>query len=633
MVVLHNVPLTTKSHLQIVNETNCTVITSPESAKYGNTCFEVVNESNNMRFLLRAKDEAQRTKWVDLLMSEINGAPPSIQIPQAENDADDKFDGNVLSARTISSMVDRLSITETELSSEQRKRFFTFKQQRMFITNLTNICERLRFQDRTLRKFFLQRDMKNLRVPPLVSIPLSNSIDPYNCILRALPVEGHAFSTKARVPALMFFEVQEHSRGTDVATFLGCEIEKYAESEIVVPGMELINVHDNEELSDVDRYSEVRGFDSPEDATIVEKMSSRLRDSVNVTNGDSVWKDEGTGMARLAEHNRVATPSVGDESSAPSPYHTQNSQQSLVNVDLEGKNSIMGETFAEKAERVRLKSPYGHLPGWKLDGLIAKSNDDVRQEVFVMQLITYYQNAFADAKLSAWLFTYKILSTSKSTGLIQLIPNAISLDGLKKKERYPGSLLEYFKLTYGGPEKSTTTPSYKAAVSAFLTSMAGYSVVTYLLAIKDRHNGNVMLDTAGHIIHIDFGFVFGLAPGKQFSMEKAPWKLTREMAQVMGGPSSPEFAEYVKMCVQALLVARKHAAQVVAMMEIMMFHSNYPAFKYNAHAIADFKARLFLDLPDKDVEAQVRRLVNRSYDSLGARMYDDFQLATNGIHV
>ena len=32
-------------------------------------------------------------------------------------------------------------------------------------------------------------------------------------------------------------------------------------------------------------------------------------------------------------------------------------------------------------ERLRSASPYGHLPGWKVDGLIAKSNDDLRQEV------------------------------------------------------------------------------------------------------------------------------------------------------------------------------------------------------------------------------------------------------------
>jgi phosphatidylinositol kinase/protein kinase (PI-3 family) len=41
-----------------------------------------------------------------------------------------------------------------------------------------------------------------------------------------------------------------------------------------------------------------------------------------------------------------------------------------------------------------------------------------------------------------------------------------------------------------------------------------------------------MIDSSGHLIHIDFGFVFGLAPGKQFSMETAPWKLTEEMVEV-----------------------------------------------------------------------------------------------------
>jgi phosphatidylinositol kinase/protein kinase (PI-3 family) len=107
-------------------------------------------------------------------------------------------------------------------------------------------------------------------------------------------------------------------------------------------------------------------------------------------------------------------------------------------------------------------------------------------------------------------------------------------------------MLTYLFKTFGDPEGEP----YKAAIEAFARSLAAYSIFCYIFQLKDRHNGNMLIDNEGHIIHIDFGFMLSNSPGSM-GFEAAPFKLTMDYVEVLGGTQSESFELYKKLCKQA----------------------------------------------------------------------------------
>lgn len=77
--------------------------------------------------------------------------------------------------------------------------------------------------------------------------------------------------------------------------------------------------------------------------------------------------------------------------------------------------------------------------------------------------------------------------------------------------------------------------NFEKAIMNFLESLAGYSLIQYLFQIKDRHNNNILIDREGHIIHIDFSFMFASSPGG-IKFERAPFKLVQDYVDIMEGP-------------------------------------------------------------------------------------------------
>ena len=126
--------------------------------------------------------------------------------------------------------------------------------------------------------------------------------------------------------------------------------------------------------------------------------------------------------------------------------------------------------------------------------------------------------------------------------------------------------------------------------------------MSYLVQVKDRHNGNILLDNEGHLIHIDYGFILSTSP-KNLGFESSPFKLTPEFVdvsilvttqcsefekmskatrkfnlqinlrtflfQVMGGQDSDMYKYFKMLILQGLIAARKHSDRIISLVDIM----------------------------------------------------------------
>ena len=268
-------------------------------------------------------------------------------------------------------------------------------------------------------------------------------------------------------------------------------------------------------------------------------------------------------------------------------------------------------------------------PVWDLRCFIVKSNDDLRQEVCCLQLMNLCQEIFVDCGLANQLVLkpYRIISTSSNTGIVEVLRDTMSLDGLKKTNGFT-TLAAYFKTVYGASSETLSR-----AKRNFAASLAAYSLFTYILMVKDRHNGNILIDTDGHVIHIDFGFLLSIAPGGSFSLETAPFKLTEEMVEVLGGLESQLFGEFVKSFTSGFLALRANAENIISSLQVLSLNSPFPCFsgKDSALIMEKLKQRFRCDLGVKETVQHCLDLIIASYGHLGTRQYDMFQWATNGI--
>lgn len=287
--------------------------------------------------------------------------------------------------------------------------------------------------------------------------------------------------------------------------------------------------------------------------------------------------------------------------------------------------TLFGDKWSKSIDEQRNKSPYGAFPTYTLKSFIAKSNDDLRQEHLAMQLIKTFDTIFKQANIPLRLHPYEILITSSSSGVIEYIPNTISLDFLKKNIPQDWNLNLFYRKFFN--------ENFEEAQKNFAESLAAYSLVSYLIDIKDRHNGNILIDINGNIIHIDFGFILGISPGN-LRFESAPFKLTNEYVDILDGVNSGMFQYFKSLLTRGFIEVKKHYERLSQIVEIIAKgQSDLPCFTgRKAEAVMnDFKSRFHLDKGEYEYFDIVEELVKESIGNWRTVQYDYFQKLTNDI--
>jgi len=513
---------------------------------------------------------------------------------------------------------DKLKNEEMERYLYKQRRCTFFTAQLELVDFLEELADSLKLEAPESRRQILRKNLKhaNMVVPSGLYFPVTlHSSDFHTSVLRIIPESGQLLDSKGKVPFLFHYEVKKHSyprfanRICDqlqkgLSPFFGKSSFSREKSPVSMPlsplkiGRSVSNSNNN--------LSPSRG------SNLIATKIERDRDL-----GRHLEKIICADVGVQEKRQKVSSPK----------------RKNVSHKKWERKiKSPFPKNWEDLVEKYREKSAFYPLLGWnqwKVEGLIFKAGDDLRQEALAMQFICLFQTIFKDAKLPIQLLPYTIQVVSPFSGFVEIVKNAVSLSELKKKVDGYTTLAAFWE-DYFGPRGSN---SYEEALTNFVESLVGYSLVCYFLQVKDRHNGNILLDNSGRICHIDYGFMLSNSPGGNMLFETAPFKFQEDFITLLGGEEHFEkhYAYFQSLMIRGFLEARKHADKFCVLARIMYLGSYMACFVNGEQTIVDLRKRFLPNATQDQVLAKVMELIEESSCNWRTAQYDTLQRITNGI--
>lgn len=555
-----------------------------------------------------------------------------------------------------------------DLSSGNAFKSDSIKSSIIFIESLIEISNRLKKLPKNLRQKGLEMELKllNCNLPGKLTLPFFKS----KYILSVRAEYSNMLSSAENTPYLVAFEIADETKPKK--TFVNEELKNAAflmQQLNAVSGLAYIsdinNIRENviislEKILEAERFNsdtslvhleklnikpinkkinekkkqlmhskkkiEVDVNDSFEEAAL--KIITEYKNDVNqeientkFDNEENTPLDEDMRTVFFSEEeSRVYDTATEEEPEIIPSTEIVLAEPLPKNENTDDVNIYQNE-WDIRENNLRRTSEFAGLKNWKLVSLIVKTGCSLKQEIIAYQILCEMKKIWEEEKKDIWIRVYQIYFVNNNAGLVETVQNAYSIHKIKEIGQQVNrnySLKTYFIEKFGAD-----TEEYKKATHNFLVSLVGYSLASYLLQIKDRHNGNILLDTEGHIIHVDFGFILGDHPGF-YCVEIAPFKFSNDYDELL-----KDFLEDFKILfLEGFCALRKHSERLCRIIEMLSENSDLKCI--NKRVLLNFKDRLKLEMSDKEIESYVLFLINKSFNSMGTGLYDSFQYFSNG---
>ena len=231
--------------------------------------------------------------------------------------------------------------------------------------------------------------------------------------------------------------------------------------------------------------------------------------------------------------------------------------------------------------------------------------EDVRKDACLVKSIWLLADVLKSLRDPFPLVSYLVLPISPQSGLVEIVEACQTLSSVATEGTVSNFLQRY--------NHDRTIGDVQAV---YTTSLAFWTIITYLFGVGDRHFDNIMLSKSGVLFHIDYGFIFGSDP-KPYSPKI---RLNSYMLEGIGGDQ--RYPHFKELCYKIFLLLRQNIDLIYTLLlDLALADPPVAGSKVTEPFIREHLSTVFfLGAIEEEARERLEFIIDGSRDSFGAHL-------------